>query len=73
MIAATQVGRGCWYVSAPGNPDAWVLTAPAAKHFSAEVAAVSAAGGFNLTSRAEDFVQRHSIPPAACKCASVMQ
>jgi SAM-dependent methyltransferase len=23
---ATQVGRGRWYISAPGKPDAWILT-----------------------------------------------
>jgi SAM-dependent methyltransferase len=54
---ATQVGRGRWYVSAPGNPDAWVLPLQLRNIFPQELPLLLAAGGFHLTSRAEDFVQ----------------
>jgi SAM-dependent methyltransferase len=54
---ATQVGRGRWYVSAPGNPDAWVLSLELRNIFPQELPLLLAAGGFHLKSRAEDFVQ----------------
>jgi SAM-dependent methyltransferase len=54
---ATQVGRGRWYVSSPGNPDAWVLPLDLRNIFPRELPLLLAAGGFQLTSRAEDFVQ----------------
>jgi SAM-dependent methyltransferase len=54
---ATQVGRGRWYVSTPGNPDAWVLPLDLRNIFPQELPLLLAAGGFHLKSRAEDFVQ----------------
>ena len=54
---ATQVGGGRWYVSAPGNPDAWVLRLELRNIFPQELPLLVAAGGFHLKSRAEDFVQ----------------
>jgi SAM-dependent methyltransferase len=54
---ATQVGRGRWYVSAPGKPDTWVLPLQLRNIFPQELPLLLAAGGFHLTSRAGDFVQ----------------
>jgi SAM-dependent methyltransferase len=54
---ATQVGHHCWYVSAMGNPDAWVLPLELRNIFPQELPLLLAAGGFHLKSRAEDFVQ----------------
>jgi SAM-dependent methyltransferase len=54
---ATQVGRGRWYVSTPGNPDAWVLPLDLRNIFPQELPLLLAAGGFRLKSRAEDFDQ----------------
>ena len=54
---ATQVGRGRWYVSAPGNPDAWVLPLQLRNIFPQELPLLLAAGGFHLTSRTEDFAR----------------
>jgi SAM-dependent methyltransferase len=54
---AAQVGHGRWYVSAPGNPDAWVLRLQLRNIFPQELPLLLAAGGFHLTSRAADFVQ----------------
>ncbi len=54
---ATQVGRGRWYISAPGNPDAWVLPLELLNIFPQELPLLLGAGGFHLKSRAEDFVQ----------------
>jgi SAM-dependent methyltransferase len=55
--AATQVGRGRWYVSAPGKPDAWVLSLDLRNIFPQELPLLLGAAGFHLKSRAEDFVQ----------------
>jgi SAM-dependent methyltransferase len=54
---ATQVGHGHWYVSAPGNLDAWVLSLHLRNIFPQELPLLLAAGGFHLKSRAEDFIQ----------------
>ena len=54
---ATQVGRGRWYISAPGKPDAWVLPLELRNIFPKELFLLLRAGGFHLKSRAEDFVQ----------------
>ena len=54
---ATQVGRGRWYISAPGNPDAWVLHLELRNIFPQELPLLLAVGGLHLRSRAEDFVQ----------------
>jgi SAM-dependent methyltransferase len=55
--AATQVGYARWYVSAPGKPDAWVLSLDLRNIFPQELPLLLAAAGFHLKSRAEDFVQ----------------
>jgi SAM-dependent methyltransferase len=52
---ATQVGGGSWYVSTPGNPDAWVLPLHLRNIFPQELPLLLAAGGFHLRSRTEDF------------------
>lgn len=54
---ATQVGRGRWYISAPGKPDAWILPLELRNIFPKELPLLLAAGGFHLKSRTEDFVQ----------------
>jgi len=54
---ATQVGRGCWYISAPGNPDAWVLPLELRNIFPQELRLLLAAGGFHLKSRVGDLYQ----------------
>ena len=48
---ATQVGYGCWYVSAPGKPDAWVLRLDLRNIFPQELPLLLAAGGFDLKRR----------------------
>ncbi len=52
--AAKQVSFGCWYVSAPGRPDAWVLPLALRSIFPQELPLLLAAGGFHLQSRAGD-------------------
>jgi SAM-dependent methyltransferase len=54
---ATQVGRGRWYISAPGNPDAWVLALELRNIFPQELPVLLAAGGFHLKSRMGDLSQ----------------
>jgi SAM-dependent methyltransferase len=54
---ATQVGRGRWYISAPGNPDAWVLPLELRNIFPQELPLLLAAGGFHLKSRMGDLSQ----------------
>ena len=54
---ATQVGRGRWYISAPGNPDAWVLVLELRNIFPQELPLLLGAGGFHLTSRTGDLSQ----------------
>jgi SAM-dependent methyltransferase len=44
--AATQVNYNCWYVSAPGKPDA-ISSLGLAEHLSAGVAATSRGGGIS--------------------------
>lgn len=55
--AATQVGRGRWYISAAGNPDAWVLPLELRNIFPQELPLLLAAGGFHLKSRMGDLSQ----------------
>lgn len=52
---ATQVGRSRWYVSAPGNPDAWSLRLELRNIFPQELPLLLAAGGFHLKSRMGDI------------------
>jgi len=54
---ATQVGRGRWYISAPGNPDAWALSLELRNIFPQELPLLLAAGGFHLKSRMGDLSQ----------------
>lgn len=54
---ATQVGRGRWYISTPGNPDAWVLPLELRNIFPQELPLLLAAGGFHLKSRMGDLSQ----------------
>jgi SAM-dependent methyltransferase len=55
--SATQVNRGCLYVSGPGKPDAWVLPLVLRSIFPQELPLLLAAGGFHLKSRAGDLNQ----------------
>jgi SAM-dependent methyltransferase len=55
--SATQVNRGRWYVSAQGQPDAWVLPLALRSIFPQELPLLLAAGGFHLKSRAGDLDQ----------------
>ena len=54
---ASQVGRGRWYISAPANPDAWVLTLELRNIFPQELPLLLAVGGFHLISRMGDLSQ----------------
>jgi SAM-dependent methyltransferase len=54
---AAQVGRGRWYISAPANPDAWVLPLELRNIFPQELPLLLAAGGFHLKSRMGDLSQ----------------
>jgi hypothetical protein len=54
---ATQVNRACWYVSAPGKPDAWVIPLALRNIFPQELPLLLAAGGFHLKSRMGDLSQ----------------
>jgi SAM-dependent methyltransferase len=54
---ATQVGRGRWYISAPGNPDAWVFPLNLRNIFPQELPLLLAAGGLHLKSRMGDLSQ----------------
>lgn len=53
--AAQQVNRSCWYVSAPGKPDGWVLPLALRSIFPQELPLLLAAGGFHLKSRVGDL------------------
>ena len=55
--SATQVGRGRWYISTPGNPDRWVLPLELRNIFPQELPLLLTAGGFHLKSRAGDLNQ----------------
>ncbi len=50
--AEKQVSFGCWYVSVPGRPNAWVLPLALRNIFPQELPLLLAAGGFHLKSRA---------------------
>jgi SAM-dependent methyltransferase len=54
---ATQVGRGRWYISAPGNPDAWTIDLELRNIFPQELPLLLAAAGFHLQSRMGDVSQ----------------
>ena len=53
----TQVGRGRWYISARGKPDAWVLSLELRNIFPQELPLLVAAGGLHLKSRMGDLSQ----------------
>jgi len=55
--AATQIGRGRWYISAQGKPDAWILDLVLRNIFPQELPLLLAAGGFRLNSRVGDIGQ----------------
>ncbi|HTR35809.1 MAG TPA: class I SAM-dependent methyltransferase [Bryobacteraceae bacterium] len=54
---ATQVGRGRWYISAPENPDAWVVDLELRNIFPQELPLLLEAGGLHLKSRMGDLSQ----------------
>jgi SAM-dependent methyltransferase len=58
---ATQVGRGRWYVSAPGNPDAWVLPLQLRNIFPQELPLLLAAGAFTSQVAGKILSKRRSI------------
>jgi SAM-dependent methyltransferase len=53
--AATQVNRGCLYVSAPEKPDAWVLPLVLRSIFPQELPLLLGATGFHLERRVGDL------------------
>jgi hypothetical protein len=55
--AATQVGRGRWYISTAGKPDAWILDLVLRSIFPQELPLLLAAGSFHLRSRVGDIGQ----------------
>lgn len=55
--SSTQVGRGLWYISSPGKPDAWVLPLDLRNIFPQELPLLLAAGGLHLHSRMGDLSQ----------------
>jgi hypothetical protein len=59
--AATQVSEDHWYISAPGKPDAWVLSLALRSIFPQELPLLLEGGGFRLKSRMGDLSQ----PPFA--------
>jgi SAM-dependent methyltransferase len=54
---ATQVNNACWYISAPGKPDAWVVPLALRNIYPQELPLLLAAGGFRLESRMGDLSQ----------------
>ena len=72
--AATQVNYNCWYVSAPGKPDEWVLPLALRSIFPQELPLLVAAGGFRLKSRMGELDNRpynSSSRVQACLCEAV--
>ena len=53
--SATQVNRGCLYVSTPGKPDAWVLPLVLRSISPQELPLLLGAGGFHLKCRVGDL------------------
>ena len=69
--AVTQVGRGRWYISAPGRPDAWVVPLELRNIFPQELPLLVTAGGFHLQSRVGDVDQTpfdSSSRSQVCQC-----
>jgi len=52
---ATQVSRGTWYISAPDNPDGWVVPLVLRSIFPQELPLLIAAAGLELISRFGDL------------------
>ncbi len=72
--SATQVNHSCWYISAPGRPDAWVLPLALRSIFPQELPLLLAAGGFRLKSRVGELDHRpfdSSSRVQACLCEAV--
>ena len=72
--AAAQVGRSCWYISAPGNPDAWIIPVDLRNIFPQELPLLLGAGGFDLKSRMGDLgpVPFHSSSRLqVCLCQAI--
>jgi SAM-dependent methyltransferase len=69
--AATQVNHNCWYVSAPGKPDAWVFPLALRSIFPQELPLLLAAGGLRIKSRVGELDNRpfnSSSRVQACLC-----
>jgi hypothetical protein len=52
---ATQVSRGTWYISAPDNPDAWIVPMVLRSIFPQELPLLISAAGLELVSRFGDL------------------
>jgi SAM-dependent methyltransferase len=69
--SATQVNAATWYVSAPGQPDAWVFPVVVRSIFPQELPLLLAAGGFRLVSRFGDLSRTpfgSGSPQQVCLC-----
>ena len=53
--SATQISSGTWYVSAPGNADAWIVPMVLRSIFPQELPLLISAAGFELVSRFGDL------------------
>jgi SAM-dependent methyltransferase len=72
---ATQVGRGRWYISVPGKPDAWVLNLELRNIFPQELPLLLAAGSFHLKSRMGDLFETPFDPTSrlqVCLCQATV-
>jgi SAM-dependent methyltransferase len=73
--SATQVNRGCLYVSAQGKPDAWVLPLASRSIFPQELPLLLKVGGLHLKTRVGDFFQTpfgSSSPLQVCLCQAAV-
>jgi SAM-dependent methyltransferase len=72
---ATQVNNACWYISAPGRPNAWVLPLALRSIFPQELPLLLTAGGFHLKTRFGDLDNRpfdSSSRSQVCLCQPIV-
>jgi hypothetical protein len=67
----TQVDQGTWYVSAPGRPDAWVVSVAVRSIFPQELPLLVSASGLELADRFGNLSQEPfgpGSPQQVCLC-----